>query len=84
MFHAANRIVVETPAYGNATFFFEIEQPMPVAQQVRIVHSGRRALPSRQVQRLCAWRTGGVMWGRMRRTERYSRCRTPRPELAAP
>ena len=36
VFYAANRIVVETPAYGNATFFFEIEQPMPVAQQVRL------------------------------------------------
>ena len=34
VFDAANRIAVETPAYGNATFFFEIEQPMPISLQV--------------------------------------------------
>jgi len=59
VFHAANRIVVETPAYGNATFFFEIEQPMPVAQQVRTVHSHRRALPSQQAKGVCLADGGG-------------------------
>lgn len=35
VFEAAHRIVVETPEYGNATYFFELESPMPVAAQVR-------------------------------------------------
>jgi hypothetical protein len=43
VFDAANRIAVETPAYGNATFFFEIEQPMPVSQQVTPAPHGKDA-----------------------------------------
>lgn len=35
VFETAHRIVVETPEYGNATYFFELESPMPVTAQVR-------------------------------------------------
>ncbi len=35
VFEEQHRIVLETPEYGNATYFFELEAPMPVAAQVR-------------------------------------------------
>lgn len=34
VFEAANRIVVEKPEYANATYFFDMEEPLPVAAQV--------------------------------------------------
>lgn len=34
VFEDANRIVVETPEYGHATYIFEMEAPMPAALQV--------------------------------------------------
>lgn len=34
VFEKANRIVCEKPEYGHATYFFELEQPMPVSDQV--------------------------------------------------
>ena len=34
VFEAANRIVVEKPEYSHATYFFELEQPLPVHAQV--------------------------------------------------
>lgn len=34
VFESANVMILETPEYGNATFFFELEQPMPIAAQV--------------------------------------------------
>ena len=34
MFESANRIVVEKPNYGHATYFFDLEEPLPVADQV--------------------------------------------------
>jgi hypothetical protein len=33
VFEAANRIVVEKPEFKHATYFFEIEEPLPVASQ---------------------------------------------------
>ena len=35
VFEAANRIVVEKPEYSHATYFFELEQPLPVHAQVK-------------------------------------------------
>ncbi|CAL8465089.1 g4624 [Coccomyxa elongata] len=35
VFEAANRIVVEKPEYANATYFFDMEEPLPVAAQVQ-------------------------------------------------
>lgn len=35
VFEACHRIVLEVPEYGNATYFFELESPMPEAGQVR-------------------------------------------------
>ena len=34
MFEGANRIVVEKPCYGHATYFFDLEEPLPVSAQV--------------------------------------------------
>ena len=34
IFESANRIVVEKPNYGHATYFFDLEEPLPVADQV--------------------------------------------------
>lgn len=34
VFRTANRIVVEKPEYGNACYFFDLEQPLPVDAQV--------------------------------------------------
>lgn len=34
VFEAANCIVVEKPEYANATYFFDMEEPLPVAAQV--------------------------------------------------
>ena len=34
VFEAANRIVVEVPEYKHATYFFDLEQPLPVSAQV--------------------------------------------------
>ena len=36
VFEAANRIVVEKPCYGHATYFFDLEEPLPVTDQVRL------------------------------------------------
>lgn len=38
VFEEANRIVVETPEYGHATYIFEMEAPMPAALQVARTH----------------------------------------------
>ena len=34
VFEGANRIVVEKPCYGHATYFFDLEEPLPVSAQV--------------------------------------------------
>jgi hypothetical protein len=34
VFEAANRIVLERPEYGMATYFFEMEQPLSANEQV--------------------------------------------------
>ena len=34
VFEAANRIVLEKPKYSHATYFFEIEEPLPISCQV--------------------------------------------------
>ena len=34
VFEPCNCLVLETPRYGHATWFFEIEEPMPVEDQV--------------------------------------------------
>ena len=31
---AGNRIVLEKPKYSHATYFFEIEEPLPISCQV--------------------------------------------------
>lgn len=41
MFEPCNCLVLETPRYGHATWFFELEEPMPVADQVRVGQKGR-------------------------------------------
>lgn len=41
VFEEQHRIVLETPEYGNATYFFELEAPMPVAAQVRVWNTSR-------------------------------------------
>lgn len=33
VFEGANRIVVEKPCYGHATYFFDLEEPLPVSSQ---------------------------------------------------
>ncbi|DBA75526.1 hypothetical protein WJX79_007572 [Trebouxia sp. C0005] len=35
VFEGANRIVVEKPCYGHATYFFDLEEPLPVSAQVQ-------------------------------------------------
>lgn len=35
VFEDANRIVVEKPCYGHATYFFDLEEPLPVSAQVQ-------------------------------------------------
>ena len=35
VFEPCNCLVLETPRYGHATWFFEMEEPMPVEDQVR-------------------------------------------------
>ncbi|KAL3156076.1 hypothetical protein ABBQ32_013064 [Trebouxia sp. C0010 RCD-2024] len=35
VFAKANRIVVEKPCYGHATYFFDLEEPLPVSSQVQ-------------------------------------------------
>lgn len=34
VFEAANRMVLEKPKYNHATYFFEIEEPLPISCQV--------------------------------------------------
>ena len=34
VFETANRIVVEEPRFRHATYFYEIEEPLPVSCQV--------------------------------------------------
>lgn len=34
VFEAGNRIVMEKPKYSHATYFFEIEEPLPISCQV--------------------------------------------------
>ncbi|KAL3145746.1 hypothetical protein ABBQ38_015126 [Trebouxia sp. C0009 RCD-2024] len=35
VFANANRVVVEKPCYGHATYFFDLEEPLPVSSQVQ-------------------------------------------------
>lgn len=45
VFEVANRIVVETPEYGHATYIFDLESPMPTALQVRRLIAFMRTIP---------------------------------------
>lgn len=35
MLESANRIAVEKPCYGHATYFFDLEEPLSVSEQVQ-------------------------------------------------
>lgn len=37
VFETANRIIVEEPKFSHATYFFEIEEPLPTSCQVTCV-----------------------------------------------
>ncbi len=39
VFVTANRIVVEEPKFSHATYFFEIEEPLPISCQVLLLHA---------------------------------------------
>lgn len=39
VFEGANRIVVEKPCYGHATYFFDLEEPLPVSSQASSPYS---------------------------------------------
>lgn len=46
VFEAANRIVVEKPEYANASYFFDLEEPLPVAAQVTHPSHNSQSQPS--------------------------------------